>query len=302
MPLYQQPRLVYNTTNEADAIHSPKDFIMGAYFHHVDQEIYENYFFSFNYHVFSYDPYLADTTTSDVAFVDLAVAAQPRRHYQLGFTMLSPVRNATTNQFSHYQCTFAASSDELWIAADYEWIYNGPHIYLGIPLLFIALMLTSSTFICCSHKFKVQEDDKSYWSDDEESIEDLELDSPTVRPRRFMVSSRENLIGSPEVIDVRPQTLVQQIKLFLSVLWDNIRAMFLASDVQLVNVCGTDVYYFNWFQKYLILFSIVCGVLSMVTVRYCFNELTKIVVSVLYLFRRLRHLVYRLCIDYHCCN
>lgn len=125
MPLYQQPRLTYNYTtlssDVGDRINSKEDVIVGAFFHDVS---HENYFFSFNYHVFSDAPYLIDTNTHDIAFVDLAVAAQPKRLYRLGFVLLSPVINITTKELLHYQCSFAISYDQLWITADYEWIYN----------------------------------------------------------------------------------------------------------------------------------------------------------------------------------
>lgn len=154
-------------------------------------------------------------------------------------------------------------------------------------MLFVVLILTSSTFICCSHKFKVKYEDETYLSDsDEEEMEQIdeiivENEERSTSPRahlsdviydnqyrRFLTLSTENLVVAREnTINLEDdRTLSARIKIFSSLIWDNIRSVFIASDAQLVNVCGTDVYYFNWFQKYLITFSIVCGILSMIVV------------------------------------
>ena len=41
-----------------------------------------------------------------------------------------------------------------------------------------------------------------------------------------------------------------------------LQSLFFSSDTQTVNQCGTDVYYYLWFSKYLIVFVVVCGLVA----------------------------------------
>ncbi|KAL0484449.1 11 TM domain-containing transmembrane protein [Acrasis kona] len=273
MPLYQQPRFVYDytsTLDESDDILDDQDFIIGTYFY-GDSASEGNHFFSFNYHVNNVLPYVSDhsnnTKNGNVAFVDLALAVKPQQSYRMGIAMISPIRNTTTKQIISYQCTFSHSTDEVYVAADYKWIWSGPHFTLGIPMLIISFLLTSSTFLCCAHKFVPKSQDETGDINAQTDISDPDADSPPqYEPREFLKISSQNLLHSESTNDqslISGSSLKSKLLLYLRVLWDNARAVFLASDAQIVNVCGSDVYYFNWYQKYLLLYSIVCGCLCM---------------------------------------
>ncbi|KAF0984109.1 hypothetical protein FDP41_008024 [Naegleria fowleri] len=58
---------------------------------------------------------------------------------------------------------------------------------------------------------------------------------------------------------------IKYLKDLLQHVYDAFPSLFLfASDSDIVKQCGTDVYYYLWFQKYFMLFVTICGCISLV--------------------------------------
>lgn len=104
-------------------------------------------------------------------------------------------------------------------------------MYWGIPLIVLGFIANTLLFMCCAHRFE------------DASVDRSELE--------FSISERNFLRGQ------------QKGKSFLLRLKDIILSVLLTEDAKLIEHCGTDIYFFLWFQKYLIVFVIICGVISM---------------------------------------
>jgi len=211
-------------------------------------------FFSYVYYLWRQLPYAFSRENGGHAvFSDLAVAGT-RGYYRFGYTVLTPVKRTISaadqqqQQYnlynSHaafgndtvdgpvYQCNFISVQQDVWQNSGYEGIWKGPHMYWGVPLLVIGFTANTLLFMCCAHRF-----------------EDASLDKSE---SEFSFSDRSYMRGQ------------HSKKHFLLRLKDVILSVFLASDEKIVEHCGTDMYFFLWFQKYLMVFVFACGVVSMV--------------------------------------
>jgi hypothetical protein len=224
-PLGRQPRLRF----DVNITHDPKDLIVGNYFYEQNVNYTAKpYFFSFSYHVNNHLPVIFDMVNGEIIYTDLSVASEPREYYQIGYGLILP-RNKSS---STYQCVFLnEGSKRIWQKADYQWIYEGPHLYVGFPLIILALILVSITFLCCVDKFNV----KKHYHDGEELHETLS--------KRVFISSYA-ATGKYSLKEI-------------------LHSLLFAIDSQIIEQCGTDAYYYLWFQKYMIIYVIACMCVSM---------------------------------------
>ncbi len=224
-PLRQQPKLSFDANITNDARH----LIVGNYFYERSDVHYDArpYFFSFNYHVEDKTPVTFLMDKRQIMYKDLSIASESREYFRMGYGLLLPL-NVTEQT---YQCAFVPDENKIWQKADYQWIYQGPHLYAGFPLITLALVLVSSTFLCCVGRFQVK---KHYHGDDTHHTE--------LPKRVFLPGYATN--GRYSVLEI-------------------LHSLISATDSQIIEQCGTDAYYYLWFQKYMMLFVLACACISM---------------------------------------
>eukprot|EP01080_Neovahlkampfia_damariscottae_P008589 gene8589-414_t len=130
------------------------------------------------------------------------------------------------------QCLHINSKTDIYHHNLVESIYYGPHVYVGIPLLFLGVSLSMSLFLFFKKKIR-----------------------PPVKILKEKEQQVNHFLDIERKFDVK-MTLQNRFKqIFLSLFIDN---------NDLVRNCGTDSYYYTWFNKYLIIYSFICGLLSII--------------------------------------
>jgi hypothetical protein len=224
-PLGRQPKVLFDRNVTRDE----KDLLVGNYFMEDAGVKYSAapYFFSFNYHVDNQLPVKFEMEEGRILYLDLSVASEPLMYYQMGYALMLPLNKSEDT----YQCIFAPDETKIWQKADYQWIWKGPHLYLGFPMILIAMTLLTVTIFYCVHRFSVK---KHYHGEDEEHV--------TAPKRVFLPSYSPTGKYSPMEI---------------------IRSLLFASDSDIITQCGTDAYYYLWFQKYTIIYILAMTLVSM---------------------------------------
>jgi hypothetical protein len=130
------------------------------------------------------------------------------------------------------QCFHISSKTKINHHSLTESIYYGPHVYFGIPLLIIGVSLSCSLFLFFKKKIK-----------------------PPIQLLKEKENQVNHFLDIERKFDVKNPWKHRLKEIFLSIFIDN---------NDLVRNCGTDSYYYTWFNKYLIIYSFFCGLISLI--------------------------------------
>ncbi|KAF0980037.1 hypothetical protein FDP41_001190 [Naegleria fowleri] len=270
-------------------------------------------FFSYNFHTDhkTLIKYQDDSNTEQsfnqyrlIKFADISTAVQePNRYYRIGFSVIRRVENINDTSKSassySYQCSFNTTTYDVYIDPDYKFSFSGPHVFVGLPLVILCIIILSIPSLCCVNKFAitkhnrglllVDEAEDHYYDDIHAEFSAIGKDKDDYKKKKkeyedFLIyKHRRNFFGETpfkkpvnhretnsfsndeEVADEEKFTdlksRLQHASRFYNPL-TILKSIFFASDTQLVQQCGTDVYYYLWFSKYLIIYLFVCGVIA----------------------------------------
>ncbi|KAL9642483.1 hypothetical protein ABK040_011050 [Willaertia magna] len=305
-------KYIYESDKEKDKnIHLKNNFVIGAFYinpingkNPLNLMKKEPLYFSYNFHVNHQSLIKFNENNNLIKFLDLSVAVQiPNNYFRLGFGIL---RKFNTTSL---QCSFNITKNDIYIDPDYKFTYMGPHIFLGIPLLIIAVSLLSIYSCCCVHLFEFTKFNKKLLLHDEKDENELEeiLERMEKKNNNDNNFNNDNNIDNNEMNDnstndVGNEERLEQEEEDVKVAYQNFRfkknfrnffsqddsfipkitkyikglklaynplsviiSLFTTNDLTLVNQCGTDIYYYLWFSKYIIIYTLICGILANIT-------------------------------------
>ncbi|EFC46760.1 predicted protein [Naegleria gruberi] len=276
-----------------------RNFAVGAYYVSTLSSLKEGkpkvsdrpgLYFSYNFHTDHVSPIIYQPAVSVqdyrlVKFADLSVAVQqPNNYYRLGYSIIRRVDIANSS-FS-YQCSFNSTNYDVWIDPDYKFTYTGFHVVAGIPLLVISVTLLSVLSLCCVNKFAITKHNRSLLLKDEEEeqyFDEIHTEMCMTSKEKegfkqkkkdyqdfIIYKHRRNFFGETLFKKPIPNSETNSFDQAddeekFTDLKSKLKHNFTISllfDTQLVNQCGTDVYYYMWFSKYLIVYVVVCGLVA----------------------------------------
>src|SRR5690606_20721639 len=144
-------------------------------------------------------------------------------NYKMGFGV-AIIEKETGNA----QCAFINSDQIVVQSAVYSRLFFGAHFFFGIPWLCIALGLHMFLLFCCARKF-------------ERSEEDITEITDSLGVERSLQSTKP---------------ITQRIL-------DMLKNLIMMDDISIIKHTGTNVFFYNRFQKWLMIYCFICGVISM---------------------------------------
>ncbi|KAG2389324.1 hypothetical protein C9374_013884 [Naegleria lovaniensis] len=270
-------------------------------------------FFSYNFHtdhkpLIKYQDGDSNTEQSSnqyrlIKFADISTAVQePNRYYRIGYSVIRRIANTndTSKSTSYsYQCSFNTTSYDVYIDPDYKFSFSGPHVFVGLPLVILSIIILSIPSLCCVNKFAITKHNRGLLLADEAEehyYDDIHAEFSAIgkekeeykkkkkeyedfliykhrrnffgeTPFKKSINTREtNSFTNDEEVDDEEKFTDLKSRLQHASRFYNpliiLKSIFFATDTQLVQQCGTDVYYYLWFSKYLIIYLLVCGVIA----------------------------------------
>ncbi|KAG2393281.1 hypothetical protein C9374_006812 [Naegleria lovaniensis] len=270
-PIPIQPQL-FITNLEHIYNHSKNpQFYVGAFYPDQNYLTQQGYLFSYEFHVQRKSIYIMKK--GFMCFTDLSVAATPNYRHRLGFgvLMVDGLNGTFATRNTSFQCAFVTSKKSIYVEPVYFYTFMNFHFLVSIPILMCGLTLACFQVVYCKDKYKISEnllDADIRVLDDDNFDEQWKLTHSKDGFRHYFQNSLD-LWGNNNPQDENPSNiwcrLRKYLKLFLQHIYDVFPSLFLfASDSDIVKQCGTDVYYYLWFQKYVMLFVAICGIMSMV--------------------------------------
>ena len=260
-PIPIQPQLILDSVDLSikNSIYGNTSYqaFVGAFF--PDQQLFkkQGYFFSYEFHVQRKG--IFKVKKGKITFTDLSIAASTKENHRLGFGVMvvSGLNGSLTTVNTSIQCGFVTSSKPIYVESVTMYFLLNPHVFVALPIFLIAISLVYIQVTCCSKKYHLNDD---IIEADTIALDDDSQEVPKKESRTFFtLNSNRDMEDKPLL-----GKAVQFFKNLAIHIVESTISLFSTSDSEIVRKCGTDVYYFLWFQKYLILFVTVCGAISMI--------------------------------------
>jgi hypothetical protein len=202
-PLQRQP--VFNITLNNTEI---KELSTGSFFIETDKEV-SKYIFSYEYHaknlaiVSITKNNEVNNSINEVTFRDISIVAKPGV-YQIGFG------------FSYQgKCGFSTLKTKITQHSNIEYMFVGPHLFAGIPILIISVSLLSILFLFCKKnirkentkkkekeekentKKKEKEEKENIKKKEKEEKENIKKKEKEENIKQTIIDYERNLIDSP---------------------------------------------------------------------------------------------------------
>jgi hypothetical protein len=191
-PLQRQP--VFNITLNNTEI---KELSTGSFFIETDKEV-SKYIFSYEYHaknlaiVSITKNNEVNNSINEVTFRDISIVAKPGV-YQIGFG------------FSYQgKCGFSTLKTKITQHSNIEYMFVGPHLFAGIPILIISVSLLSILFLFCKKnirkentKKKEKEEKENIKKKEKEEKENIKKKEKEENTKQTIIDYERNLIDSP---------------------------------------------------------------------------------------------------------